>query len=90
LSKYDKKINIPNYQKVWRKKKIECNVSIYATNQGCQWYIDSGCSKNMTRGQRKFLKLNKKGKGKVSFGDNVLAKILGKGTVSLVNNKTKV
>jgi hypothetical protein len=39
--------------------------------------------------QSKFLKLNKKGKGKVTFGDNMLTKILGKGTVSLGNNKTK-
>ena len=43
----------------------------------------------MTGDQRKFLKLKKKGKGKVTFGDNMSAKILGKGTVSLGNNKTK-
>jgi hypothetical protein len=43
----------------------------------------------MSGDQRKFLKLNKKGKGKVTFGDNMSAKILGKGTVSLGNNKTK-
>ena len=39
--------------------------------------------------QSKFIKLNKKGKGKVTFGDNMSAKILGKGTVRLGNNKTK-
>jgi hypothetical protein len=89
LSKYDKRINIPNNKKVWKKKKTECNVALYARNQGCQWYIDSGCSKHMTGDQRKFLKLKKKGKGKVTFGDNMSAKILGKGTVSLGNNKTK-
>jgi hypothetical protein len=43
----------------------------------------------MTRYQRKFLKLKKKEKGKVTFGDNVSAKILGKGIASLGNNKTK-
>ena len=43
----------------------------------------------MTGYQRKFLKLNKKGKGKVTFGDNMSAKILGKCTASLGNNKTK-
>jgi hypothetical protein len=92
LSKYDKRINIPNNQKVWKKKqikKIECNVSLYARNQGCQWYIDSGCSKHITRDQSKNFKLKKKGKGKVTFGDNMSAKILGKGTVSLGNNNTK-
>jgi hypothetical protein len=89
LPKYDKRINIPNNKKVWKKKKTECNVALYERNQGCQWYIDSGCSKHMTGDQSKFLKLNKKGKGKVTFGDNMSAKILGKGTVSLGNNKTK-
>jgi len=64
LSKYDKNINIPNYQKVWRKKKTECNVAVYERNQGCEWYIDIGCSKHMTGDQSKFLKLNKKGKRK--------------------------
>jgi hypothetical protein len=43
----------------------------------------------MTGDQSKFLMLNKKGKGKVTFGDNMSAKILGKCTVSLRNNKTK-
>jgi hypothetical protein len=43
----------------------------------------------MTGDQNFFIKLNKKGKGKVTFGDNMSAKILGKGTDSLGNNKTK-
>jgi hypothetical protein len=43
----------------------------------------------MTGDQSKFLKLNKKGKEKVTFGDNMSAKILGKSIVSLGNNKTK-
>jgi hypothetical protein len=43
----------------------------------------------MTGDQRKFLKLNKKGKGKVTFRDNMSTKILGKGTVNLGNNKNK-
>jgi hypothetical protein len=33
--------------------------------------------------------LKRKEKGRVTFGDNVSAKILGKGTVSLGNNKAK-
>jgi hypothetical protein len=44
----------------------------------------------MNGDQSKFLKLNKKGKGKVTFGDNMSIEILRKGTVSLGNNKTKV
>jgi hypothetical protein len=43
----------------------------------------------MTGDQIKFLKLKKKGKGKVTFGDNMSSKILGKGNVGLGNNKTK-
>jgi hypothetical protein len=43
----------------------------------------------MTGYQVKFLKLNKKGIGKVTFGDNMSTKILGKCTFSLGNNKTK-
>jgi hypothetical protein len=89
LSKYDKRINILNYKKIWKKKKTECNVALYERNQGYQWYIDIGCSKHMNGDQRKILKLKNKGKRKVTFGDNMSAKILGKGTVSLGNNKTK-
>jgi hypothetical protein len=43
----------------------------------------------MNRDQIKFPKLNNKEIGKVTVGDNVSAKILGKGTVSLGNNKIK-
>jgi hypothetical protein len=89
LPKYDKRINIPINQKVWKKRQTECKVALYAKNQGCQWYIDNGCSKHMNGDQSKFLKLNEKGKGKVTFGDNMSAKILGKGTIRLGNNKTK-
>jgi hypothetical protein len=70
-------------------RETECKVALYVKNKGCQWYIDSGCSKHMTRYQRKILKLTKKEKGKVTFGDNVAAKILRKGTISLGNNKAK-
>jgi hypothetical protein len=42
----------------------------------------------MTRNKDKFLNL-KKQKGKVTFGDNALGNILGKGTVSLEKYKAK-
>ena len=63
FSKYVKEINIPNNKKVWKKKQVDknkCKVAMYAKNKGCQWYIDNVCSKQMTRYQRKFLKLTKK------------------------------
>jgi hypothetical protein len=37
----------------------------------------------MTGDEDKFLHLKRKEKGSVTFGDNVSAKILGKGTISL-------
>lgn len=64
-------------------------MALYAKNKKCQWYIDSGCSKHMTRDKGKFLTLKNKDKCKVTFGDNVSAKILGKGTISLGNKKNK-
>jgi hypothetical protein len=44
----------------------------------------------MTRDQHKFLNLKRKEKGSVIFGDDVSAKILGRGTISLGNNRAKV
>jgi hypothetical protein len=44
----------------------------------------------MTGDQDKFLSLKRKEKERVTFGDDVSAKILGKGTISLGNNRDKV
>jgi hypothetical protein len=44
----------------------------------------------MTGDQDKFPSLKRREKGRVTFGDNVFAKILGKGTISLGNNRDKV
>jgi hypothetical protein len=44
-----------------------------------QWYIDSGCSKHITRDKRKIINMTKKEKGSVTFGDIVSSRILGKG-----------
>jgi hypothetical protein len=65
----------------------ECKVALYAKNKKCQWHFDSGCSKHKTGDKIKFLKLTKKEKGSVTFGDNVSTKILGKGTIALGNKK---
>ncbi|XP_050914601.1 uncharacterized protein LOC127129463 [Lathyrus oleraceus] len=45
------------------------------------WYLDSGCSKHMTRDINKFSNLKLKAKGFVTYGDNNKGKILGKGIV---------
>jgi len=70
-------------------KETKCKVSLYSKDKMSQWYVDNGCSNHMTRDQDKFLSLKRKEKWRVTFGDNVSAKILGKGTVSLGNNRTK-
>lgn len=69
--------------------KVECNIALYAKDKKSQWYVDSGCSKHMTRDPNKFISIEKKQKGKVTFGGDVFAKIIGKGTVTLGNNRTK-
>ena len=43
----------------------------------------------MIRDQNKFTSLNKEKGGSVTFGDNSFSKIVGKGTVSLGNEKDK-
>ncbi|XP_050896251.1 uncharacterized protein LOC127102991 [Lathyrus oleraceus] len=45
------------------------------------WYLDSGCSKHMTRDISKFSNLMLKAKVYVTYGDNNKVKILGKGKV---------
>ena len=50
------------------------------------WHIDSGCSKHMTGDPNKFIRLRKYNKGKVTFGDNMPSKIIGKG-IPTINNK---
>jgi hypothetical protein len=70
-------------------KVTKCKVALYAKKKTYQWYIDSGCSKHMKGDKGKFLTMINKNKGKVTFGDNVSAKILGKCTVSLGNKKNK-
>ena len=51
------------------------------------WHLDSGCSKHMTGDSSKFITL-KDNKGKVTFGDSLSSKIIGKG-IAIVNDKIK-
>ena len=41
------------------------------------WYIDSGCSKHMTRDASKFTHISPKNSGHVTYGDNNKGRILG-------------
>ena len=50
--------------------------------------MNSGCSKHMTGDPSNFINLKLDQKGKVTFGDNLSSKIIGKGTMAL-RNKVK-
>ena len=49
----------------------------------CLWYLDSGCSRHMTRDKSLFKSLNKKVGDYVTFGDGSHAKVLSKGTIEI-------
>lgn len=50
--------------KNWKRKygkKMECRRALSAQNQENSWYLDSGCSKNMTGDKSKFFFAKRKG-----------------------------
>jgi hypothetical protein len=53
------------------------------------WYIDNGCSSHMIGEKSKFLSLKKSKSGSVTFGNDALGKIRGKGIVRLSNGISK-
>nr|KYP43821.1 hypothetical protein KK1_034691 [Cajanus cajan] len=50
------------------------------------WYLDNSCSRHMTRDKSKFVSLQERESGTVTYGDNNKGKILGLGTVSNSSN----
>jgi hypothetical protein len=76
--------------KVWKKKEDDQRGLVLSVQrQNKPWYIDSGCSKHMTRDKSKFLTLSESKSGNVTFGNDAPGKIKGKGRVSLNNGKEK-
>ena len=49
----------------------------------CLWYLNSGCSRHMTRDQSLFKVFESKKGGNVTFGDGSISQIKGKGIISL-------
>ena len=49
----------------------------------CLWYLDSGCSRHMTRDKSLFKTLKEKEGVFVTFGDGSHSQVLGKGTVDI-------
>lgn len=81
--------------RVWKRKsylqkKEERNLALHAQSKTSQWYIDSGCSKHMTRDQRSFLVLKREKEGNVTSGNDGSTKINKKGISILGNEKAKV
>ena len=87
--KVDPRINpLVENVKIWKKKESnKCGLGIYVQRQKDPWYIDSGCSKHMTRDKSKFLSLSESKSGNVTFGNDAPRKIKGKGMVSISNGK---
>jgi hypothetical protein len=74
----------------WKKKDSKkCGLVLSDQKQKDPWYIDSGCSKNMTRDKDNFMSISKSKIGNVTFGNDEPGKIMGKGMVSLSNGKGK-
>ena len=48
------------------------------------WYIDSGCSRHMTRTKSSFVNLDESFKSKVKLGDGKYVKVEGKGDITVV------
>jgi hypothetical protein len=77
--------------KIWKKKVDDkCVLVLSAQNKRNPWYIDSGCSRNMTGDRSQFLTLSDSKSGNVTFGNDAPRKVKGKGIVSLNNGKRKV
>jgi hypothetical protein len=67
----------------------ECTIALIVKQKKHDWYVDSGCSKHMTGDRNKFLILRKERDGSVSFENDDLAKIIGKGIVRIGKKNEK-
>lgn len=79
---------------LWKNKKEEketnkCSLVLDVHNQNNQRYVNNGYSKHMARDKSKFLTLNGNKFGNVTFDNDALGKIMGKGRVSLNNGRGK-
>ena len=61
-----------------------CSVALHSKKEEDTWYIDSGCTRQMTSDEINFIKLKKENNVGVSFGNDVTAKTIGKGTMNII------
>ena len=73
----------------WIKKANKCDLALTTQYLKSQWYLDSGYSKHMTGDKNKFLTLDERKSGNVTFGNDKSGKIKGKGSVSIDNGRGK-
>jgi hypothetical protein len=86
--KQDFNSRVKEPSRMWKRKQeklnIEkCVIALQAQSRKSEWYIDSGCSKHMTRDKDIFATLKKENDGPISFGNDKLVKIIEKGTIKL-------
>ena len=75
---------------VWKKEEdLKCGIVLSAQKRNDPWYIDNGCSKHMTGDKNKFMSLKESKSVNVTFGNDTLGKMRGKGMVSLSNGQGK-
>ena len=67
----------------------ENNLPLHAQNKRNKWYVDSGCSKHMTDDKSKFSDFMREKGGSVTFENDGLGKIIGKGIVQLGREEVK-
>ena len=87
--KVDPRINpLARNVSTWKNKYSEkCGLVLSSQKQKYPWYIDSGCSKHMTRDKDNFMSISKRKIRNVTFGNYEPGKINGKGMVSLRNGE---
>ena len=86
----DKKQRKDQKKKEVVEKKTESMIALCEMENQNIWHIDNGCSKHMSGDTNKFMSLRRDKKGKVTFGDNISSKIIGKATVAIRDNQIKV
>ncbi|GJW91532.1 hypothetical protein Tco_0169085 [Tanacetum coccineum] len=75
------------YDKLWKLRKNKNTVSASKTKLSkiVLWYLDSGCSKHMTRDRSQLTNFISKFLGTVKFGNDQVAKIMGYGDYQIGN-----
>jgi len=65
-----------------------CGVIVYVEKKTDKWYVDSSCSRHMTGDQSNFISIKEIDGGKLNFGNNAFAKIIGKGMITINYGRT--